>query len=59
LAPYAITIDDVKRAAQIVQGQVLRTPLVPAPRLSQLTGACVFVKHENMQPPAPSRSVGR
>jgi threonine dehydratase len=50
LAPYAITIEDVKRAAQIVQGQVLRTPLVPAPRLSQLTGASVFVKHENMQP---------
>jgi threonine dehydratase len=29
---------------------VLRTPLVPAPRLSELTGATVFVKHENMQP---------
>ncbi|MBL0402412.1 threonine ammonia-lyase [Microvirga aerilata] len=43
-------MEDVKRAAEIVQGQVLRTPLVPAPRLSQLTGASVFVKHENMQP---------
>ncbi len=50
MPPYAITIEDVKRAAKIVQGQVLRTPLVPAPRLSQLTGASVFVKHENMQP---------
>jgi threonine dehydratase len=29
---------------------VLRTPLVPAPRLSDLTGATVCVKHENMQP---------
>ncbi|HEX2509805.1 MAG TPA: threonine ammonia-lyase, partial [Microvirga sp.] len=47
---YAITIDDVERAARVVQGQVLRTPLVPAPRLSQLTGATVCVKHENMQP---------
>jgi threonine dehydratase len=50
VAEYAITIEDVKRAAETIQGQVLRTPLVPAPRLSQLTGATVFVKHENMQP---------
>jgi threonine dehydratase len=50
VADYAITIDDIERAAQTIQGQVLRTPLVPAPRLSQLTGAKVCVKHENMQP---------
>jgi threonine dehydratase len=47
---YAITIEDIRRAMQAVEGQVLRTPLVPAPRLSQLTGATVSVKHENMQP---------
>jgi threonine dehydratase len=50
LADYAITIDDIRRAAGTIKGQVLRTPLVPSPRLSQLTGANVFVKHENMQP---------
>jgi threonine dehydratase len=50
LADYAITVEDVQRAAATIQGQVLRTPLVPAPRLSQLTGATVCVKHENMQP---------
>ncbi len=50
MAKYAITIEDVERAATVIQGQVLRTPLVPAPRLSQLTGATVCVKHENMQP---------
>lgn len=50
MADFAITIDDVQRAAATIQGQVLRTPLVPAPRLSQVTGATVFVKHENMQP---------
>jgi threonine dehydratase len=49
LAPYAISIEDVRRAAATIGDQVLRTPLVPAPRLSQLTGAAVFVKHENMQ----------
>ncbi len=50
MAEYAITIEDVKKAATTIKGQVLRTPLVPAPRLSQITGAKVFVKHENMQP---------
>jgi threonine dehydratase len=47
---YAIDIDDVRRAERTIRGQVLRTPLVPAPRLSDLTGATVLVKHENMQP---------
>ena len=47
--PYAIAPDDVARAAETIRGHVLRTPLVPAPRLSQLTGARVLVKHENMQ----------
>ena len=47
---HAITPDDVRRAAATIAGQVLRTPLVPAPRLSELTGAEVLVKHENMQP---------
>ena len=30
-------------------GQVLRTPMLPAPRLSALTGASIFVKYENLQ----------
>jgi threonine dehydratase len=49
-APYAIDIDDVQRAVGTVAGHVLRTSFLPAPRLSELTGASVFVKHENMQP---------
>jgi threonine dehydratase len=48
-ARHAIGLDDVRRAADRVAGHVLRTPLLPAPRLSELTGANVFVKHENMQ----------
>jgi threonine dehydratase len=47
---YAIDIDDVRRAAATIASHVLRTPMVPAPRLSELTGATVFVKHENMHP---------
>jgi len=45
----AITLADVEAAAAVVAGKVLRTPMIPAPRLSALTGAEVFVKHENMQ----------
>src|SRR5215213_5734173 len=46
---YAIEFEDIRRAANTIAGQVLRTPLVPAPRLSQLAEATVCVKHENMQ----------
>jgi threonine dehydratase len=48
-ARHAIDVDDVRRAAETIAGHVLRTPLLPAPPLSDLTGAHVFVKHENMQ----------
>jgi threonine dehydratase len=47
--PFAITIEDVRRAVGTLGGQVLRTPLMPSPGLSALTGATIFVKHENMQ----------
>jgi threonine dehydratase len=49
LPSFAIDIDDVRRAARVIKGHVLRTPLMPSPRLSELTGATVCVKHENMQ----------
>ena len=32
-----------------IAGHVLRTPMLPAPRLSALTGAEVHVKYENLQ----------
>ncbi|MBL8589454.1 MAG: threonine ammonia-lyase [Methylobacteriaceae bacterium] len=44
-----VAIADVERAAAIVAGHVARTPTFPAPALSALTGAEVFVKYENMQ----------
>ncbi len=44
-----VTIADVKAARRVIQGAVLRTPMLPAPRLSALTGAEVFVKYENLQ----------
>src|SRR4051794_26944944 len=44
-----ITLADIETAARTLTGQVLRTPMLPAPKLSALTGAEVFVKYENLQ----------
>ena len=44
-----ITPADVEAARRTIAGQVLRTPMLPAPRLSALTGAEVHVKYENLQ----------
>ena len=43
------TLDDIREAARVIDGVVMRTPFLPAPRLSALTGAEVFVKYENLQ----------
>ena len=43
------TLADIRDAAGLIAGVVLRTPFLPAPRLSALTGASVFVKYENLQ----------
>ena len=40
---FAIGLEHVRSAARTIAGQVLDTPLVPAPRLSDLTGARVLV----------------
>lgn len=44
-----VTIDDIQAARRVIEGAVLRTPMLPAPRLSALTGAEVYVKYENLQ----------
>ncbi|MBV9954577.1 MAG: threonine ammonia-lyase [Pseudolabrys sp.] len=41
--------EDIQAARQRIAGQVVRTPMLAAPRLSALTGAQVFVKYENLQ----------
>ncbi|MDI1347271.1 MAG: threonine ammonia-lyase [Pseudolabrys sp.] len=45
----SVTIADIQDARRVIAGAVLRTPMLPAPRLSVLTGAEVFVKYENLQ----------
>ena len=44
-----VTLADIELARKTIAGHVLRTPLLPAPPLSALTGAEVFVKYENLQ----------
>jgi len=44
-----VTLADIEAARRVIAGHVLRTPTFPAPPLSALTGAEVFVKYENLQ----------
>jgi threonine dehydratase len=45
----SITLADIEAARGVIAGHVMRTPMLPAPRLSELTGASVYVKYENLQ----------
>src|SRR6202167_1631053 len=47
--PPIITLAAIEAARRTIAGHVLRTPLLPAPPLSALTGAQVYVKYENLQ----------
>lgn len=49
LSHHAVTPDDILAAAEALDGQVVRTPFINAPKLSNLTGAEIFVKYENLQ----------
>ena len=44
-----VTLADIEAARRTLGRQVLRTPMLPAPKLSALTGAQVWVKYENLQ----------
>ncbi len=46
----SVTIEDIRRAAGVIAGHVVRTPAVAAPRLAEATGAAeVVLKLENQQ----------
>ena len=45
----SVTFADIEAARRVIAGSVLRTPMLPAPKLSALTGADVYVKYENLQ----------
>ncbi|MEO6972301.1 MAG: threonine ammonia-lyase [Rhodoferax sp.] len=44
-----IELNDIHQAAERLQGQVLHTPCVESKTLSQISGAHVFLKFENLQ----------
>jgi threonine dehydratase len=43
------TLPEIRAAAEQIAGVVMRTPFLPAPRLSKATGADIHVKYENLQ----------
>src|SRR5262252_8242272 len=45
----SVTVADIEAARRTIAGQVLRTPMLPAPKLSAMTGTEVYVKYENLQ----------
>jgi threonine dehydratase len=47
--PLAVSFDDVARAAKQIHGSVERTPLRRSRTLSEITGADVWIKFENLQ----------
>jgi threonine dehydratase len=44
-----VTLADIEKARRQLAQQIVRTPMLPAPKLSGLTGAEVHVKYENLQ----------
>ncbi|MEO7339070.1 MAG: threonine ammonia-lyase [Caldimonas sp.] len=45
----ALTLDDVRAAAQRLAGEVTRTPCLPSRTLTELAGCEIFLKFENLQ----------
>ena len=45
----SVTLAHIQSARGVIAGHVLPTPMLPAPKLSALTGANVHVKYENLQ----------
>ena len=45
----AVTLDDIKAAAAAIDGEVIKTPMARSRTLSEITGAEVSLKFENLQ----------
>jgi len=45
----AVTLSDIEAAAKVIAGQVVETPFLLSRTLSQITGARVMIKFENLQ----------
>ncbi|MEO0815961.1 MAG: threonine ammonia-lyase [Pseudomonadota bacterium] len=44
-----LTLSDVEAAASVITGQVVRTPMTHSRTLSDITGAEIYIKFENLQ----------
>ena len=44
-----ISIQNVRQAAKLIKGKVLKTPLVHSPSLSRMFGGEIYLKLENLQ----------
>jgi len=44
-----VSLDDIQKAAELIKGRVLRTPLIYSPTFSKMTGTEVYLKLENLQ----------
>ena len=44
-----VTVEEIRAAAALLAGELVRTPCVVSPALSELTGASVVLKLENLQ----------
>ncbi|MBN35523.1 MAG: threonine ammonia-lyase [Rhodospirillaceae bacterium] len=44
-----VTLDDIRAASELLDGQVVKTPCNHSRTLSQMSGAMVYVKFENLQ----------
>ncbi|HEV2078684.1 MAG TPA: pyridoxal-phosphate dependent enzyme, partial [Allosphingosinicella sp.] len=49
MAEPSVTLADIRAAAERIEGAVVRTPTTLSRTLSELTGATVYVKFENLQ----------
>jgi threonine dehydratase len=47
--PLPVSFGDIQAAAERIRGKVVRTPTMMSQTLSELTGATVYVKFENLQ----------
>ena len=48
-SPQSLTIDDVRAAAERIRGAVVRTPTMYSKTLSDISGADIWLKFENLQ----------
>lgn len=44
-----VSLDDIQKAAELIRGNVLHTPLVYSPTFSKMAEAAVYLKMENLQ----------